>query len=118
MSANVLTRGITTKFPLVCVLMEMSAQLEQKRARLDLDWVPRELNQEADDLSNLRLDGFSPDLCMASRPSDIRFLVLDGLVAEAAKFYSMASKRSAATSLPYPRQPEARRMKLREREPW
>ncbi len=48
----------STKFPLCGVLMELSCILEAANVRLALDWAPRELNQEADQLSNLDTRGF------------------------------------------------------------
>ena len=41
---------------LCCVLMEVSAQLELHRARLDLEWCPHETNQQADEFTNEKVD--------------------------------------------------------------
>jgi hypothetical protein len=43
---------ISTKYPLTILLMELSEQLRYRNASLSLRWVPRTLNQEADDLTN------------------------------------------------------------------
>jgi hypothetical protein len=46
-------KGLSTKFPLMIVLMEYLAICERKRMRVQLEWRPRESNVEADDLTNL-----------------------------------------------------------------
>ena len=54
-AAYALTRLMSSSFPLCCVLMELAARLEESRTILELNWIPREENQEADDLSNLKI---------------------------------------------------------------
>ena len=49
---------MTTAYPLGCVLMELSAQLEKMGLMLCLVWKPREENTHADDLSNGRFGAF------------------------------------------------------------
>ena len=41
--------------------MEAASQMERLCLDLRLSWTPRELNTEADALSNFRFEGFSPD---------------------------------------------------------
>ncbi len=50
----------SSSFPLSIVIMELAAQLESRNARLDLHWIPRESNVEADRLSNGDSSGFDP----------------------------------------------------------
>ena len=40
--------------------MELATILEQARLHLDLDWVPKDENAEADDLSNGIVKDFDP----------------------------------------------------------
>ena len=47
-----LVKGMSTKFPLTVLLMEMAEELRQNDRRLDLEWINREKNVEADELSN------------------------------------------------------------------
>ena len=54
-----LTKWMSTKFPLTIFIMEMSESLRLGRCNLKLDWVPREWNQLADDLTNQKFDMFS-----------------------------------------------------------
>ena len=51
---------MSTKWPLTVLLVEPSEGLRHQRVSLAVDWVPQDENQEADDPSNLKVDGFSP----------------------------------------------------------
>ena len=48
----VVSRLLTTKFPLACFLMELALQLQSREADLELFWLPRLQNVEADALTN------------------------------------------------------------------
>lgn len=54
----VLNRFMTTKFPLLAFVCETAAELEEKDCLLDLGWVPRDQNQEADAITNDNLGEF------------------------------------------------------------
>ena len=54
----ILNRLMTTKFPLLAFVCEMAAELEEKNCLLDLGWVPRDQNQEADAITNDNLGDF------------------------------------------------------------
>ncbi len=75
----------STKFPLCGILMEIAAQSENLGVRLALDWVPREWNQEADQLSNGCSDGFSQHLRVDIDWASVSWEVLDWALAEGAK---------------------------------
>ncbi len=81
-----LSRLMSTKFPLCLIVMELAAQLERHEMRLNVEWTPRDLNQEADDLSNFRFAGFHPAHRLGSRLEDINFIVLDRLLCHALEF--------------------------------
>jgi len=119
-SAAVVTRGLTTAFPLCAVAMELSAQLEARGAELLLDWIPREQNKEADALADGRWVGFNQTLRVQADFRQVRWLVLDDLLAAGSQFF-----RDAAAAKPRHkhRQPRGRfvaqkRQKLKERDPW
>ena len=61
-AATVVARQATMAFPLCCVNMEIAAQMEARGARLELKWVPRTHNQEADDLTNEKFGAFDEGL--------------------------------------------------------
>ena len=43
---------MTTKFPSTLILMELAEELSAKNCELQLQWIRRDLNQLADDLTN------------------------------------------------------------------
>ena len=57
----VVSKFLSSKFPLCCVLMELAEQLDQRKVAFDLRWVPRDKNMEADELS----DGISTKFSLA-----------------------------------------------------
>ena len=50
-NSNLVSRLLTTKFPLCILLMELAAQLQDRGAELRLHWLPRLQNEEAGDYS-------------------------------------------------------------------
>jgi hypothetical protein len=48
----------STKWPIVALMIELSEQLRKRKALLDLVWVPRDDNTEADELTNLDYHSF------------------------------------------------------------
>ena len=114
-SANVVTRGQTTAFPLCCVAMELAAQCEDRSIELVLDWVPRDQNAEADALADGDSRGFSACNQVPVDLSKLGWLVLDGLMKEGTAFYEAGVGRGRPVP-PAPRAPGAKR--LRERDPW
>ena len=78
---------MTTKYPLCLVVAELAAQLEARLLRLDTSWVPRELNTQADDLSNERVEDFQPELRLRLDPATHPWLVLARLQHMAGDFY-------------------------------
>ena len=49
-NSYLLDRFLTTKFPACLILMELSKQLDKYGLDLNLTWIPREQNEESDDL--------------------------------------------------------------------
>ncbi|CAE7742964.1 HCBT2 [Symbiodinium necroappetens] len=56
-----LRRAMTTKFPSTLRLMETAEELSAKNGELQFQWVRRDLNQLADDLTNENFDSFIPN---------------------------------------------------------
>ena len=73
-------RYMTTKQPLAAVLMQLATELSSRRMWLDLRWTQRELNTEADDITNEIYDKFDPSLRLPITwdifPKDVIELVL------------------------------------------
>ena len=89
-ASQVLGRAMTTSYPLCLIAMEAAAQMEARRLDLELEWVPRTHNVEADALSNLEFAGFDVSLRREVDLTSISFLVLPTLQAAAAHFYNGA----------------------------
>ena len=85
-AASVVSRWLTTAFPLCVVAMELSAQLEQRSAQLTLEWIPRCQNAEADALADGRFEGFSAGFRVAVDPDQMEWLVLSRLCDEGCNF--------------------------------
>ena len=57
-ASAVTNRGLSTKLPLMIILMEYLGTREEIGLRCHLDWRPRDTNTEADDLTNGRFHAF------------------------------------------------------------
>ena len=116
-SASVVARGMSTAFPLCCVVMELAAQLEHRGLDLCLEWAPRDKNAEADALADGRTEGFSQDLRVGRSVQDLPWRVLPGLLRAGEAFYAASKKRPRPAAEPV----KGRRLagdRLRDREPW
>jgi hypothetical protein len=122
-STHAVVRGLSTSFPLCVVAMELAAQLENKNAELRLLWAPRTHNQEADDLSNGAVAGFSPEKEVKIKSlEDLPFLILPEFMAAGKAFYDDIAKSKAVRKEAggvIQREPKRRKdTRLRTREPW
>ena len=117
-------RGASTSFPRCLVAMKLAAQLEARGAQLTLEWAPRELNQEADDLTHGEFGCFDPGLRITKPWEDLPWLVLPQLMAEAQAFYAdLAALRKragqgGAAAADRRKRPANDPTRLRHREPW
>jgi hypothetical protein len=55
-------KGSSTKIPLTFAMMQLNGILGSMQMRADLQWRPREMNTEADDLTNQKTEAFWPHL--------------------------------------------------------
>ena len=122
-SASVVTRGLTTSFPPCAVAMELAAQLEARNAELLLEWVPREVNAEADRLAGGRTAGFDPELRVRANLGQVRWLVLDRMLAAGKAFQEESARIKARARAGSTRSrggggAPVHKKALREREPW
>ena len=117
-STHVISKGTSSKYPLCIVAMELAARLDAYAARLEACWVPRELNAEADALSNFNDAGFAPGMRVGSASAScIPLVVIPNMMAAAQEFFTGAD--GARETLPLPRPAKRRkRVKLSERDPW
>ncbi len=95
------------------MVMELAAQTERHNLRLSIDWSPRDLNAEADDLSNNITAAFTPSLRINLDLASLPWLVLPGLMREGAEF----DKNRPSARQPRHRK-KAKGARLREVDPW
>ena len=81
------TRLQTSKYLLCLLMMELSAQVESRSQRLLLRWAPREVNEEADRLSNGLCAGFDPAKRINVNVRAAPWLVLNDLSSVGTEFY-------------------------------
>lgn len=60
-TGQLVQKRMSTKMPLMLILMDYLAYCEEKDIRCQLDWRPREVNIEADQLTNENFESFSLD---------------------------------------------------------
>eukprot|EP00435_Cladocopium_sp_Y103_P027686 s1708_g6.t2 len=80
---HVLRRFGSSKYPLSIVAMELACQLEMAQVEMDLGWIPRNQNEEADALTNLRFEDFNSSNRIDIKFEDFKFVLLDKLMAKA-----------------------------------
>ena len=79
---------LSTKFPLTVLLIELSEQLRSCSIEMHLEWLRRDDNQEADDLTNQKFSKFSPENRIQVDPSKIDWLVLPELMSSGQDLYA------------------------------
>ena len=114
-----LTRLMSSKFPLVVILAERAAQLQSRSMALNLEWAPRDQNEEADALTNCDFSLFDPRKRVVVDLEEIRWLVLPRMLVVASGIYGAVQERKAGRASAAPEEPRPRtKAKLRQREPW
>lgn len=114
-NAYVLDKFMSTAFPASVILMELAMQLQDRQIDLDLQWIPREQNVEADALTNEDFTMFSHENRLEVDLLNLDFKVLNVLMALAEDIdRDIVLKRS---SKPMPsNQDPAKKMRLTQ--PW
>ena len=107
-----LSRWMSTKFPLTLLIMELSETLRQGRCELGLDWIRRDFNELADDLTNNKFEKFEKFPRVRWLPKEERWLVLERFMKHAQDFHAeLARERQVKRELPK-KLPKAKRQKL------
>ena len=114
-SLNRLTAG---KFPLGCLAMELAELMAKHNTRLSVSWSPRDVNQEADDLSNGKFDGFDPKLRVPFDVATVKWEILPQLLKDGAAFYEELATIRAAQPQGYAAKRQKKEESLRVRDPW
>ena len=113
-----MSRLMTSKFPLVVILAELAAQLRKRSLKLDLQWVPRDQNEEADDLTNGEFGRFAAANRVRLDIKGLDWVVMGKYMKIATELYAdvVDLKRKGPGSGSTARGPKV--LKLRERDPW
>ena len=117
----VVTKLLTSKWPGLAILAEIAEQLEMRDMLLDLDWVPRLQNPEADAITNDAVGGFSPEHEIEVDIQKLDFVMLHELLEQGEVFFSNEFKSmSEAPELTDLERygDKGKRIKLKQRDPW
>ena len=123
-NGHIVSKLFSTKYPICAAVMQLTSDLNDRGAELDLVWRPREENVLADALSNGRCEGFDPRLRKRFDIKDLKVLkkvLLDGKAlydearAEKDRRKLLARDEAIKERLRPTRKPED---KLRNRDPW
>lgn len=86
-NTHAVTKLMTTKFPLLAFVAELAVQMEAGGWDLELAWVPRDQNQEADAITNDLVDQFDLARRISTAGLDEKFLVLRKMLDLGDTFY-------------------------------
>ena len=115
-NSYVVAKLMTTKYPLAPILMELTAALALRGLWLNLEWVPRELNTQADELTNSNYSSFKEEHRMEVVWSKLPFGIMSALLDEGLKFEAELKERKRLNL----EQPPSfkRRRRAKDKTPW
>ena len=108
---------MTSKFPLIVVLMELAEQLAAENVGMALRWIPRLQNEEADALTNGVFSGFAEERRIVVSVSELPFKVLGSMMSQVSALMAEINVLKTATQV-VSRTPFAKKIKLRESDHW
>ena len=111
---------MSTKWPLTVLLIEMAELMRQTSIQLHLRWVSRDLNTEADDLTNEKFNSFDPSLRVHVEGHSLPWLVLPRIMSQSQKlFEEVLEQRSKNKLSPFVSAAHSRPHKVRkQKDPW
>ena len=89
------SKMMSTTYPLALLVMELSETLRTRNCELSLEWIPREFNQLADDLTNEKFDSFPEGKRIKAIGGDTKWLVLERLMVKATDFFQELQKEKS-----------------------
>ena len=95
--------------------MELALHLQRSQVDLDLQWIPRDQNVEADALTNEEFGDFNADRRLPVEIEELKFLVLHQLMKFAEEIDSEITMKKASKEKT-PRQDATKKMRLTQ--PW
>ena len=103
--------------PSLTILAELSAQLRERSMELNLGWVPRDQNEEADALTNGDFASFSNGLRVEVDVANVRWLILPRMLEVAGEIYERV-RRSKEGEGPPKAATRPKSGSFRQRNPW
>ena len=95
-----LKQAMTTKFPSTLILVEPAEELSAKNCELQVQWVRRDLNQPADDLTNKNFASFDPNFRIVLEGEALVWRVLGRLLSHATSYFEESSVAKRAKPAP------------------
>eukprot|EP00438_Fugacium_kawagutii_P024076 Skav212939 [mRNA] locus=scaffold374:464240:467185:- [translate_table: standard] len=121
-NTDVLKHFMSCKFPLSIAVMELAVQLKDKGVELELGWVPRGQNIEADALTNEEFNGFDMSKRILKKFEDMEFVVLDKLMMKASELDEEVrlakTSKEAKADVPQSVKGKKRKGQTRWEDPW
>ena len=119
-NARLSQKHLTARFPLCAVLVETVARMSKVGRTLQLNWLPRDQNQAADELTNELFHRFDPDLRVAIQIEEIKWEVLPGLVSYGIEMYDEVerTRKRRGGSTEAPDTSEGKRKRQGALDPW
>jgi len=114
----VVDKYLSTKFPVSLVLMELAHQLGDMEVALNLHWIPRGQNEEADDLSKGRFDKFNEKKRIEVDLEKMDFQVIPFLAEVAGKLDEEIRLKKVSKEKLVPERKTPAEEKLRMKQPW
>ena len=99
---------MSTKFPLTVLVMELSESLRLGNCYLALDWLRRDMNQLADDLSNMKFENFDLSRRVRWIPQEQRWHVYERFMQHAREFHEEMNKRKTESKVDEPMKKKTR----------
>eukprot|EP00438_Fugacium_kawagutii_P025749 Skav221045 [mRNA] locus=scaffold1448:254439:257677:+ [translate_table: standard] len=123
---HVMRKFGSSRFPLSIVAMELACQLDRAQVELDLTWIPRGQNQEADDLTNEKFDDFDSGKRIVVSFEQLEWVLLDRLMERASELdeelklhkTSKEAKRAAHLGATEASSSKRRKGEMKWKDPW
>ena len=87
-----LKRGMSTKFPLALLIIELAEEMRARDLRVDLEWLRRDNNTDADDLSNEDWKKFNEEKRVCIDTKEVKWIILEELMKKGKELYDEVTK--------------------------
>ena len=89
---SLVVKNMTTKFPLYLILLELTEQIHANNWSLNLVWQNRDLNQDADNLTNGKFDDFSPSMRLDPPLDTLPWIIMPTLFEKARELHEAVTE--------------------------